>query len=79
MNKSELKEKLDLLGINENLYSLSGALLPDRVILYNSYDEWLVFYFDERGNRNDEQTSVRKTRLVNIFIISSKGWETFNG
>ena len=56
MNKSELKEKLDLLGINENFYSLSGALLPDRVILYNSYDEWLVLYFDERGNRNDEQT-----------------------
>ena len=56
MNKKELKEKLDSLGINENFYSLVGDLLPDRVILYNSYNDWLVFYFDERGNRNDEQT-----------------------
>ncbi len=56
MDKTELEEKLDLLGINENLYSLSGTLLPDRVILYNSYEKWLVFYFDERGNRNNEQT-----------------------
>ena len=56
MDKTELKEKLDLLGINEKFYSLSGTLLPDRVILYNSYEKWLVFYLDERGNRNDEQT-----------------------
>jgi hypothetical protein len=54
VDKTKLKEKLDLLAVNENFYSLSGTLLPDRVILYNSYEKWLVFYFDERGNRNDE-------------------------
>ena len=56
MNRTELQEKLDLLDVNKNFYSLSGTLLPDRVILYHSYGIWLVFYFDERGNRNDEQT-----------------------
>jgi len=55
MNKQKLEEKLDNLAVNKNFYSLNGNLLPDRVILYNSYDKWLVFYFDERGNRNEEQ------------------------
>jgi hypothetical protein len=55
VNTINLKEKLDNLAVNENLYSLNGNLLPDRVILYNSYDKWLVFYFDERGNRDEEQ------------------------
>ncbi len=55
MNKVKLKEKLDNLAVNEKFYSLNGNLLPDRVILYNSYDQWLVFYFDERGNKNEER------------------------
>jgi hypothetical protein len=55
MNKQELKENLDNLAVSKKFYSLNGNLLPDRVILYNSYDKWLVFYFDERGNRNEEQ------------------------
>jgi len=55
MNKQKLEEKLDNLAVNKNFYSLNGNLLPDRVILYNSYDKWFVFYFDEIGNRNEEQ------------------------
>lgn len=55
MNREELRENLQALGINKSLFSLNGDLLPDRVVLYHSYNNWLVFYFDERGNRNDER------------------------
>jgi len=52
MNRIELKDKLDLLGGDESQYSLSGDLEPDRIILFHSYNEWQVFYLDERGGRN---------------------------
>jgi hypothetical protein len=55
MNTNELRIKLDKLGINPNFYSLDGELLPDRIVLYNLYSEWQVFYFDERGNRDNEK------------------------
>lgn len=54
MNKSDLRNKLDLLGIDTNAYSLDGELLPDRIVLYNSYEDWEVFYLDERGKKNDK-------------------------
>lgn len=52
MNKNKLKQELDKLGIDENYYSLEGELIPDRTVLYQSYHEWQVFYFDERGNKD---------------------------
>jgi len=55
MNKLELKNKLDELGINSEFYSLDGQLNPDSIVLYNSYNKWEVFYFDERGNRDNEK------------------------
>lgn len=55
MNREELIQKLNTINVNPNLYSLYGELLPDRIILYNSYNDWIVFYFDERGNRNNEK------------------------
>jgi hypothetical protein len=54
MNRQELKYKLDEIGINTGFYSLFGELLPDRIVLCQNYDKWEVFYFDERGNRNNE-------------------------
>lgn len=51
MNRKDLKQKLDELNIYEGFYSLDGTLLPDRMVLYQSYNDWVVFYFDERGNR----------------------------
>jgi hypothetical protein len=56
MTRDELKYQLDLLKVNPNFYSLDGELLPDRMVIYNSYKEWQVFYFDERGNRNSIKT-----------------------
>jgi len=55
MDKMELKNKLNLLGVSSHEYSLDGELVADNIILYNSYHKWEVFYLDERGGRNDEK------------------------
>ena len=55
MNKNELKNKLDVLGVAPHAYSLEGKLVPDNIVLNNSYHIWEVFYFDERGGKNNQQ------------------------
>ena len=55
MNKNDLIKKLEELKIKPTQYSLNGDLLPDRVVLCNSYNDWIVFYLDERGKRRDEK------------------------
>lgn len=56
MTISELRNKLGLLGIDENTYSLDGELNPDSIVLFNSYQEWKVFYLDERGGKHGKRT-----------------------
>lgn len=53
MNRTDLRDKLNSLRVKPELYSLEGELLPDRIILYNSYNTWEVFYLGERGERSD--------------------------
>lgn len=55
MNREELKRKLDELGVSDKEYSLYGSLEPDRIVLYQNYSKWEVFYFSERGSREDYQ------------------------
>ena len=55
MNKSELKYRLNELEVDPIFYSLEGELQPDRVVLYRNYHRWEVFYFDEKGNRDNEK------------------------
>ena len=55
MTKVDLKEILNGLGISHKVYSLDSELFADRLILYENYDKWEVFYSDEKGNRNDER------------------------
>jgi hypothetical protein len=55
MDKLELKKRLDDLEINPDYYSLEGELLPDRIVLYQNYNLWEVFYFDERGYRDNNK------------------------
>lgn len=69
MNKNELKNNLQKLNINPGFYSLEGELLPDRIVLFNSYSKWHVFYFDERGNRNNEKFFDSESEACN-FIYS---------
>jgi hypothetical protein len=55
MNKEELKIKLDLLGVKPKQYSLNGELEADSIILFHYYNNWQVFYLDERGGRNNQK------------------------
>ena len=55
MNRAELKQELDKLGVNPNQYSLHGDLNPDCIILYENYSKWEVSYLDERGGRNNDK------------------------
>lgn len=72
MNKQELKQKLDSLGIYPGFHSLDGDLLPDCIVLTHNYNHWEVFYFDERGNQNNRKTFSQKAMLVIMFISTFK-------
>jgi len=53
MNKIELKEKLNKMGVIPSEYSLEGSIADwDKIVLYQNYAKWEVFYLDERGNRD---------------------------
>lgn len=53
MNREELKIKLTEIGVDVNRLSLYGDLVDDRIIIYQNYSKWEVFYFSERGSRED--------------------------
>lgn len=53
MKKSDLIKLLNNLGVSRSNYSLDGELIPGNMVVYNSYRSWIVFYLDERGNRNE--------------------------
>lgn len=55
MNKDTLKKELKKLGVSPNEYSLNGDIRSDKIVLYQNYSKWEVFYFDERGGRNHEK------------------------
>lgn len=82
MNRENLKKVLDELQIKETEYSLFNELFSDRIILYHSYDDWEVFYLDERGGRNDKvvfkDESAACDHILNLFIDSQKIKSDFN-
>jgi hypothetical protein len=65
MDAQELKRKLKNLNIPEDWYSIDGGLKPDAYILENIYGRWVFYYFDEKGNRQNERKfdSERKACL----------------
>ena len=67
MDKNELKYKLNKLNVVESFYSLDGQLLPDRIVLFQNYNIWDVFYFDERGNRDNERTFSTENEACNYI------------
>ncbi len=67
MNVKELKLKLDILRVNSNQYSLNGDIKPDAVILFHNYNKWEVYYFDERGGKNDEHEFNSEEEACNYF------------
>lgn len=54
INKEILEIKLRELGVEQSSYSLNNELTADCTILYHSYNEWEVFYLDERGERHQK-------------------------
>jgi len=67
MNREELRRKLDELNVYPGFYSLEGELLPDRIVLYQNYAKWEVFYFDERGNRDNEKVFFSESEACNYI------------
>lgn len=67
MNKKELIEKLNTIGIKARQYSLDGELKPDAIILYPNYHKWEVFYLDERGGRNVEKEFTSEEEALNYI------------
>jgi hypothetical protein len=55
MNKKELKNKLDELGIGTNNYELDGDPKPSRYILSHVGSKWQTFAFDEHGNISEKR------------------------
>lgn len=51
MNRNKLLQVLNKEGISPNKYSLYGELQSDKIILYENYNVWEIFYLDERGGR----------------------------
>jgi hypothetical protein len=49
----EVHNTKNLIRLPEGGGSLYGRLEPDCYIKNHSYHEWKVFYFDERGGRNE--------------------------
>lgn len=76
MNKQGLKYKLDQLGIYPGFYSLNGDLLPDKIVLYQNYHKWEVFYFDERGNREKFHAFESESEACNYIYSYFKNSKT---
>jgi len=55
MNLSELRDRLEQVGVPDDLYSLDGGLWGDRICIEKRGTSWLV-YHSERGQRFDEAT-----------------------
>ena len=52
MNREKLAKILDIEGIPSTWYSLYGDFFtPNRIVLYENYAKWEVYYIDERGGR----------------------------
>jgi len=67
MNIQELKQKLQLMGVGESNYSISGFEKPDTLILRDKGTIWEVFYLDERGGKHE----------VKEFFSESDAYEYF--
>jgi len=68
MNLVELKDKLELLKVPAEYYSLEGGLVPDRLILDDiSGKKWIVYYLSERGLRDREMSFFTEAEACNYI------------
>jgi len=70
MNREELKKQLLDIGVKPRYFSLYGSLVPGAIILNEVYGKWVVFYFDERGNRDlEKQFKSEEAACQYIFSL----------
>lgn len=70
MNISALVDKLTKENIPKNLYSLDGKLKADAMILRNQKMYWEVFYFDEKGNeQNNKKIKTEEEACEYLYKI----------
>jgi len=53
MNKEQLESRLKKQNINPNLYALDGNPIVDRIILMKVDLGWEIFYFDDKGKKEN--------------------------
>ena len=76
MDKIELKKTLDSFGVDPRTYSLDRELIPDSIILRNSYHTWEVFYLDEKGGRNNEKVfTSEQEACLHIYSLLKEAKE----
>ena len=66
---NELKNKLDEIGVPQDLYSIMTGGLPNERLCIVKEEMWQVYY-SERGKKQDKSFLKRKKKPVNIFIES---------
>jgi len=79
MDKKELKLQLEKLKVYPGYYSLDGDIMPDRIVLYQNYHRWEVFYFDERGNRENERVFMSESDACNYILEHFKKQKEIEG
>jgi len=67
MTIKDLEYKLSLLGVNPSQYSLTGELNPDTIVLTHTLSFWNVFYFNERGGRDNEHNFNLESEACNYI------------
>jgi hypothetical protein len=67
MNRSELKVKLDTLGINSDFYDLYGHEDSDKSILAKKGKRWVVYDINERGGRHSFKYFDIETEACEYF------------
>ena len=71
MNKHELEQKLNDLGIDPDSYSLNGECMNETLCLENNYGRWSIFY-SERGLRTNEEIFDSEDKACNAFLVRIK-------
>lgn len=68
MKVSELKEKLDFIGVSNSDYSINSVEYPNEayVIFFNG-TEWEVYY-SERGKKRGLKKFVNETEACEYFL-----------
>ena len=77
MNREELKIKLDGLKISPIQYSLYNKLDPDRMVMYDFYGKWIVFYLNGEGKRTNEHTFYSEAEACQFMLDQFIGFIQF--